>query len=230
VTRTALRGAGELLITAGLVLLLFVGYQLGWTNYEAHRATDTVADDLRDSWQRPDPGTGTGGIETRGPRKVDFGKGFAFLHIPRLGKNWTIPVVEGVDMPSLARGVGHYPKTADPGQVGNFAVAGHRATNGEPFAYLDRVRKGDLVIAETRTEWFTYVVDRTKIVSPTSVWVLDPVPGRPDTTPVEPLMTLTTCNPRWASYQRLIVFGHLQESRAKADGPPAALLRPARDA
>jgi sortase A len=229
VIRSAVRGTGELLITAGLVVLLFVTYQLFWTNYEAHKATASVTNDLRDSWDRPDP-TGAGSSQTRGPKKVDFGKGFAFLHIPRLGKNWTIPVVEGVDLPSLARGVGHYPKTADPGQVGNFAVAGHRATNGEPFAYLDRVRKGDLVIAETRTEWFTYVVDRTKIVSPTSVWVLDPVPGHPDTTPVEPLMTLTTCNPRWASYQRLIVFGHLQESRAKADGPPAALLRPARDA
>jgi len=227
--RTAIRGTGELLITAGFVLLLFVAYQLAWTNYEANRATAGVTDDLRDSWDRPDP-TPSGGSAVRGPKKVDFGKGFAFLHIPRLGKNWTIPVVEGVDLPSLAKGVGHYPKTAQPGQVGNFAVAGHRATNGEPFAYLDKVRKGDLVVAETRTEWFTYVIDRIKIVSPTSVWVLDPVPGKPRATPVRPLLTLTTCNPRWASYQRLIVFGHLVESRAKADGPPTVLLRPARSA
>jgi sortase A len=137
--RTAVRGTGELLITAGLVVLLFVAYQLVWTNYEAHKATDSVSSDLRDSWDRPDP-TGASGATTRGPKKVDFGKGFAFLHIPRLGKNWTIPVVEGVDLPSLAKGVGHYPKTAQPGQVGNFAVAGHRATNGEPFAYLDKMR------------------------------------------------------------------------------------------
>ena len=109
-------------------------------------------------------------------------------------------------------------------------MAGHRATNGEPFAYLDKVRKGDLVVAETRTEWFTYVIDRTKIVSPTSTWVLDPVPGKPTAKPVQALLTLTTCNPRWASYQRLIVFGHLEETRAKADGPPTVLLRPARSA
>jgi sortase A len=86
------------------------------------------------------------------------------------------------------------------------------------------------VVAETRTNWFTYVIDRTKIVSPTSTWVLDPVPGKPHATPVQPLLTLTTCNPRWASYQRLIVFGHLEESRTKADGPPTVLLRPARSA
>ena len=62
-------------------------------------------------------------------------------------------------------------------------------------------------------------------MSPTSTWVLDPVPGQPGATPTEALITLTTCNPRWASYQRLIVFGHLEETRAKADGPPAALVR-----
>ena len=222
--RTAVRGTGELLITAGLVVLLFVAYQLVWTNYEAHKATDSVASDLRDSWDRPNP-SGAGPAAARGPKKVDFGKGFAFLHIPRLGKNWTIPVVEGVDLPDLAKGVGHYPKTAQPGAIGNFAVAGHRATNGEPFAYLDKVRKGDLVVAETEDSWFTYVVDRTKIVSPTSVWVLDPVPGHPGARPSEPLLTLTTCNPRWASYERLIVFGHLTETRSKAEGPPGALVR-----
>lgn len=218
--RAALRGIGELFITAGLVLLLFVAYQLVWTNYEASRHTNQVANDLRDSWQRP-----TGSTPSSQPGSSTFrkGKGFAFLHIPRLGKHWTIPVVEGVALPDLARGVGHYPETARPGQVGNFAVAGHRATNGEPFAYLDRVRAGDVVVAETRQSWFTYVVDRTKIVSPTSSWVLDPVPGKPQAIPTRQLITLTTCNPRWASYQRLIVFGHLQDTRAKADGPPAVL-------
>ncbi len=223
--RTAVRGLGELLITAGLVLLLFVAYQLAWTNYQADRATDHVTSDLRETWGRPDATTGSRADVAGGPKPVNFGKGFAFLHIPRLGKGWAVPVVEGVSLPDLARGVGHYPGTAQPGDVGNFAVAGHRATNGEPFAYLDRVRAGDLVVAETRTQWFTYVVDRTKIVSPTSIWVLDPVPGKPRAEPVDRLLTLTTCNPRWASYERLIVFGHLEESRSKRDGPPSALLR-----
>ena len=76
---------------------------------------------------------------------MDFGKGFAFMHIPRLGKNYAVPVVQGVGLDDLARGIGHYPRTVMPGHVGNFAVAGHRATHGEPFAYLDKVGKGDLV-------------------------------------------------------------------------------------
>jgi sortase A len=223
--RAVVRGVGELLITAGLVLLLFVAYQLVWTNVEAQRRTDAVAGDVRDAWQRPP--TTTTGTQVVALKK---GKGFAFLHIPRLGRKWSVPVIQGVSLPDLSKGVGHYPKTALPGEVGNFAVAGHRATNGEPFAYLDKMRKGDLVVAETRTQWFTYVVDRTKIVSPTSVWVLDPVPGKPDAKPVQALLTLTTCNPRWASTERLIVFGHLEETRAKADGPPTVLLRPPRNA
>ncbi len=218
--RTLVRGVGELLITAGLVLLLFVAYQLVWTNVEAHRRTDAVAGDVRDTWQRPP--TTTTGTQVVALKK---GKGFAFLHIPRLGRKWSVPVIQGVSLPDLSKGVGHYPRTALPGEVGNFAVAGHRATNGEPFAYLDKVHRGDLVVAETQDSWFTYVVDRTKIVSPTSVWVLDPVPGHPGATPSEPLLTLTTCNPRWASYERLIVFGHLTETRSKAEGPPDALVR-----
>lgn len=224
--RAVVRGSGELLISAGLVLLLFVAYQLLWTNYEADRRTDQVAGSLRDGWERPPAPAATGVQAT----KLRNGKGFAFLHIPRLGRSWSVPVVQGVSLPDLARGLGHYPGTALPGEVGNFAVAGHRATNGEPFAYLDRVQVGDLVVAETRQRWFTYVVDRTKIVSPTSVWVLDPVPGKPNAKPVQALLTLTTCNPRWASTERLIVFGHLEETRTKADGPPTVLLRPPRNA
>jgi sortase A len=218
--RAVVRGVGELFITAGLVLLLFVAYQLVWTNVEAERRTDAVAGDVRDAWERPP--TSTTGTQVVHLKK---GKGFAFLHIPRLGQKWSVPVIQGVSLPDLSKGVGHYPRTALPGEVGNFAVAGHRATNGEPFAYLDKVRKGDLVVAETQDSWFTYVVDRTRIVSPTSVWVLDPVPGHPGATPSEPLLTLTTCNPRWASYERLIVFGHLTETRSKAEGPPDVLVR-----
>jgi sortase A len=218
--RAAARGLGELLITAGLVLLLFVAYQLVWTNVEAHRAQSEVADQLREEWRQP-PSSGTGG----GDEGSATGRGQAFLRIPRLGADYSVPVVEGVGVDELARGVGHYPDTAYAGEVGNFAVAGHRATHGEPFAHLDRLRAGDVVVAETRGEWITYVVDRTRIVDPTDVWVVDPVPGRPRARPTEALLTLTTCNPRWASTERLIVFGHLEDVRPKSEGPPPVLVR-----
>ena len=104
-------------------------------------------------------------------------------------------------------------------------MAGHRATNGQPFAYLDRVHRGSYVVAETRDSWFTYVIDSVHIVPPDSTWVLDPVPGHPAQKPTRELITLTTCNPRWASYQRMILFGHLVTTRAKTDGPPPLLVR-----
>jgi sortase A len=218
--RGAVHGLGELLITGGLVLLLFCAYQLLWTNVQADRAQQRVGNTLREQWRdQPRP---------EAPVRLtssDFGKGFAFLHVPRLGRKYTVPVVEGVTLPDLSRGVGHYPSTALPGAVGNFAVAGHRATNGEPFAALDRMKAGDAVVVETRDTWFTYVVDRTRIVAPTAVWVLDPVPGKPKATPTEPLITLTTCDPRWGSTHRLIVFGHLTGEQDATEGTPAVLAK-----
>jgi sortase A len=220
--RASIRSVGELLITAGMVLLLFCVYQLVWTNLEAGRAQGKVSDALRQEW------AGNGGNLPNGTvrlSKSDFGKGFSFLHIPRLGRHFSVPVVQGVSLPDLSRGVGHYPSTALPGEVGNFAVAGHRATNGEPFANLDRVKVGDSLVVETRASWFTYVVDKVQIVAPTDVWVIDPVPGKPAQQPTRRLITLTTCNPRWASTQRLIVFGHLAATQATAAGRPPALAK-----
>ena len=221
--RAGVRSLGEVLITAGLVLLLFCVYQLVWTNFEADRAQGKVSDALRDQWSNP--GGNAPPNDTIRLSKSDFGKGFAFLHIPRLGRTYSVPIVQGVSLHDLARGVGHYPKTAVPGEIGNFAVAGHRATNGEPFAHLDAVKVGDSLVVETQRDWLTYVVDKVQIVSPSDVWVLDAVPGKPAAEPTRQLITLTTCNPRWASTQRLIVFGHLEGTQPTAEGRPNALAK-----
>ena len=181
---------GELLITAGVVVLLFVVYQLVWTNFQADRVAQQKVDTLEHTW------------ETITPQDPEFdlplktGEAFAILHIPRLGDNYRVPIVQGVSLDALASGVGHYPETAMPGEVGNFSVAGHRATNGEPFAYLDQLQKGDPVIVETSTTWYTYQVTEESIVQPTQVDVILPVPGEPGVEPTKRLMTLTTCNPR----------------------------------
>lgn len=220
--RLVLRGTGELLMTAGLVLLLFCVYQLVWTNVEAQRQQDRVADRIADDWRQPNPSPSPSTAE---PAAFDaeLGEGFAFMRIPRLGPRWKVPVIEGVRAKDLSRGVGHYRHTSPPGAIGNFAVAGHRTTNGQPFHYLDRMRKGDAIVVETETAWLTYVVERKRIVRPTDVWVIDPVPGRPSATPKRALLTLTTCHPRWASSKRLIVFSSLAETTPKPADPPAVL-------
>lgn len=216
---------GELLITVGVLLLLFVAYQLMWTNVTAQRAADQIATDLQESWAIPatdgssDPGDSGDDPEAR----PEIGNAFALMYIPRLSdKVWGMPVLESVALSDLARGIGHYPTTQLPGEKGNFAVAAHRATNGEPFRDIDQLRVGDKVFVETQDSWFEYTLRRDQIVAPTDTWVIDPVPGDPGATPIDRLITLTTCNPRWGHTTRWVWWGDLTTSYDKADGeiPP----------
>ena len=135
-----------------------------------------------------------------------------------------MPILQGTSLDVLGRGVGHYKDSAMPGQIGNFAVAGHRKTHGEPFRNLDRMRAGDFIVVETKDAWYTYREDRDPyIVAPTDVGAVVPVPDRPGATPTQRLITLTTCNPWWASTQRMIVVGTLTGVQPRSAGAPAVL-------
>jgi sortase A len=224
-TTNAIRAFGELLITLGLVLLLFCVYQLFYTNVGANRAMNKEKDALQKQWQLPAAAAAPGKKAKKPVYKP--GEGFAIVYIPRLGKNYAKPILEGVALKDLARGIGHYPKSAMPGQVGNFSLAGHRATHGEPFANLPKVRPGDPVIVETADTWYVYQVDREKITVPTDVGVVLEVPEKPGVRATKPLITLTTCHPRWASYERYIVFGHLKYKLKKTEGKTPVELQSA---
>jgi sortase A len=146
---------------------------------------------------------------------------YAVLTVPRLSLR--VPVAEGIGKPDvLDRGyVGHYPGTAQPGRPGNFALAGHRNTHGEPFRHLDRLRRGDTVEVETRTATYVYAVDRTlPQTSARDSGVLAPVPRstvRPAYGYGEPgyYLTLTTCTPAYTSKYRLVVWGRLRSARLR---------------
>lgn len=210
--RIAVRSFGELMITFGLILLLLVVYQLYYTNLEANRAQDSIKDDIRDAWTEP------------AGRNIK-GNAIGIVYIERLGKKWEKPLVSGVDLDALSRGVGHFPDSADPGKVGNFAIAAHRATHGEPFAELDGIRVGDNVVVETRDRWFVYTIDEMpganrenpawKLVDPSYGEVVLPVAEEPGVEPTEKKITLVTCNPRWGSSTRLIVYGTLTKTYKK---------------
>jgi len=216
------RGVGEILVTLGLVILLFCVYQLFYTNLESNRAQAKIKNGLERDWKpaEPDPDAKPVRENFAG---VGTGDAFALMHIPRLGASWEKPILEGVSLDELTQGLGHYPDSAMPGKIGNFAVAGHRATHGEPFRDLNKLRQGDVVIVETQNNWYRYVIDSNQIVDPTDVEVVLPVPNRPGVKPTEKLITLTTCNPRWASTERLIYWGHLDSVMSKAAGVPAEL-------
>jgi sortase A len=147
------------------------------------------------------------------------GDAIARLYIPRISKYWV--VVEGVDLDDIRYAPGHYPTSAMPGQVGNFSVAGHR--NPATFWDLDQVAQGDTVVVETRDSWYVYRVTENHIVTPDAVEVVAPVPNEPGVEPSQAMLTLTTCNPKFDNYQRLIVHAELERSQAKSAGRPAEL-------
>ncbi|WP_420880486.1 class E sortase [Rhodococcus sp. (in: high G+C Gram-positive bacteria)] len=147
------RVVGELLLTAGVVLLLFVFYEAFWTNIVSGRLQEEVDNSLEESWGR---GAGATGDEPVAPPTPALGEGFARLHIPALDAAYA--VVEGTRSEDLRAGPGHYVDTQMPGEPGNFALAGHRIGTGAVFQHLDRLAACDAVIVETEFHWVTYRV------------------------------------------------------------------------
>ena len=207
------RVVAELLLTAGILLGALAFYLLIWTNLQTQAAQRDLLQEFR-SQQEQNPGRVV---------EAGTGDGLNVLHIPRLGNDWEWVVVEGVDMDTLNKGPGHFPRTALPGEKGNFAVAGHRATHGEPFAELDKLVEGDKVYVEAADGWYTYQVTWSRSIPPSAVEVLEPVPGRPGEKPTTQSMTLVTCHPRWGSSERLVVGASLVEHRELGAGAPPGL-------
>ena len=220
-TRRIFSIVGEILVTAGLVLLLFVGWQLYWTDVLAARAQADTRDELLLEWNLAPVGD-----EIKTDINTTVGQPFGLLYVPALGdRAWDIPIVEGTEHSLLSQGVGHHKDTALPGQVGNFAIAGHRTTYGAPFVEIAELQPGDPVIVETKHGWFVYELNNDKIISPNDGWVLDPVPGKPDATPKKKLLTMYACHPMYSAAQRYVWFGELVGEYPRSDGPPPELTR-----
>jgi sortase A len=115
-------------------------------------------------------------------------------------------------LPVLAKGVGHYEGSAGPGEVGNFAVAGHRTTHGRPFHAIDSLRRGDEVVVETGDGVFVYAVTGHEVVDPADVRVIAPVPDQPGTVPTEAVLTMTSCDPPFRATQRYVVHARLTQT------------------
>ena len=212
--------SGSLLLVVGLACLGWVGYAYVGSDVVARSAYEREAGDLRTRWASPPaaaPEATAPGAEASSDDRVP-GTALALLRVPRFGDAYEVPVVAGTDLDDLARGVGHYDGTAAPGAVGNFALAGHRVTHGQPFARLLTLREGDQVVVETREAVFTYVMDTSPAdltVEDTAGWVLDPVPDDPGASPTRALLTLTTCQDLFHSPDRSVGFGHLASTRNK---------------
>lgn len=224
---TALTVVGIALLALGLSVLGWVGYQFFGTNVVSERTYSQEKDNLRARWQAElntptAPAKGKDAdkarLDAQPEPNADPGQAIGLLRIPSFGSGYEVPILAGTALDDLSRGVGHYSSTALPGQVGNFAVAGHRVTHGEPFKRLLTLDKGDQVIVETRDDIFTYIIDeppRDLTVKSSASWVLDPVPGEKNATPTQALMTLTTCQDIFHSPDRSVGFAHLASTKNK---------------
>ncbi|MEU0299811.1 class E sortase [Streptomyces sp. NPDC006175] len=216
----ASRVVGEVFITFGVLMLLFVTYQLWWTNVRADQIAGRETNKIQDDWANGE----------RSPGVFEPGQGFAIMHIPKL--DVVSPIAEGIDKEKvLDRGmIGHYAegklKTAMPSdEQGNFAVAGHRNTHGEPFRYINKLKQGDAIVVETQDAYYTY--EMTSILpqtSPSNVAVIDEVPQGSGFTGPGRYITLTTCTPEFTSTYRMIVWGKMVEERPRSKGKPDALV------
>ncbi|MER6188976.1 class E sortase [Streptomyces cyaneofuscatus] len=220
--RLVVRTFSELCITVGAVIVLFVAYVLLWTGVKAADAAEGEIETLHSRWAQepaalpPDPSSS--------PAPYRDGKPFATLHIPRFGAGWEWPVLENTEARTLQKGLGHYSGTARPGESGNFAVAGHRRTYGDPFKDFPRLRPGDAVIVNDGTTWFTYRIAKEPYRTvPTDTAVVDPVPRRSGFEGPGRYLTLTTCEPEWGSSHRLIAWAHLDATRPVSEGKPPDL-------
>ena len=201
--------AGELLVTLGVLVLLFAAWQLWWTDVVADQDSAQVIASLE--------GADSGWVT---PDAVEMGDAFAIVRIPRFGSDYARPIYEGTTREILKRGVGHYPETVLPGQIGNFSLAGHRVTYGKPFNRVAELVPGDKIIIETVDTYYVYSIVSHEIVLPTDVRVVLPVPNEPGATPTQAMLTMTTCHPEFSSRERYIQHAVLDQTLPRSGGLP----------
>ncbi|MEO7147370.1 MAG: class E sortase [Terrimesophilobacter sp.] len=222
---------GELLVTAGVLVFLFLGWQLWLNDVIVGDQENHVAASLAKSWDSPNDST-----RDTPTTPVNYGdpkvgavpanaKTFAVMYVPRFGKDWVREVGEGIGITDVlnTRRIGHYPTTQMPGEVGNFALAAHRGTYGAPFRDIDQLQIGDKIYVKTPDGYYTYVFRNLEYVSEHGVGVLDPVPQSPKVAPTTRILTLMSCNPKWSVAERIVGYALFDSWQPITAGPPAEI-------
>ncbi|MTH68027.1 class E sortase [Agromyces bracchium] len=229
---------GELLLTAGALVLLLLGWQLWWNDAITGAQQSAAASDLSSDWleqARIDGDRGraatdaaTGAVDADGEPSIgtaapSYGEAFAVMYVPRFGGESQRTIAEGTGLDVLNRvdlGVGHYEGTQMPGAVGNFAIAAHRSAYGGGMHEIEQLRLGDGIFIQTADAWYTYRFRDLEYVPPDTVGVLAPVPHHPELTPTDRIITLTSCNPLYSTAERIIAYGVLESWSPTSEGPP----------
>ncbi|WP_367733870.1 class E sortase [Microbacterium sp. LMI1-1-1.1] len=228
---------GELLMTAGVLVFLFVAWQL-WIGDEIYSAQRTAeAAEQSEEWQaefeasqpslpaaEPTPDAPQE-IEPPDMPKPADAEVFANMHIPRFGVDYVYKIAGGVTRANTLDpiGIGHYNDTVMPGQVGNFALAAHRTTYGKPFNRIADLHVNDAIVVETPAGWYTYRFRTLEYVTPDEVDVLRDVPQHPDLPADGRYITMTSCSPMFSLAERIVAYGVFESYTPREAGPPAAL-------
>lgn len=234
----AVQVAGELLITLGVIAVLFVAWQLWWTNVEADAAQESAVKQFVQQHQAPIPDASAAPDAPDAPAApVDpanvpvagapaHGAAIGVIYIPRFGANYSRPIIEGTSRDVIdTLGLGRYAGTAMPGAVGNFVMAGHRQTHGAVLDNIHTLVPGDKIYVQTADGFYTYVFRNQEIVLPDRTDVIAPVPTQPGAAPDQRLLTMTSCNPRFGSEERIIAYSVFDSWQPLSAGPPAAIAQ-----
>jgi len=224
------RWAGGLAVASGVLVLLFVAYELWGTSITTQLHQDALRrqfdHELAARTTHPTRPASPGASTSVTAQPPD-GQPIGTLDIPEIGVDDV--VVQGTTSSDLELGPGHYPGTPLPGQPGNAAIAGHRTTYLHPFFNLGQLVPGDPIVVTTTAGRFVYEVTSLHTVQPTDLAVLAPT--------AVPTLTLTTCTPPYSAAQRLVVQATLVSPatptasqgtvpRARRPPPTTAGLRP----
>lgn len=237
---------GEGMLTLGILLGLFIVWEVWWTDITGTHHQREIIENL--DWGLPVipvPSTPTATPSSDDPSafavippdqmEVDSppveeapgnAETFAAMYVPRWGADYVRPISEGVSRSEVLDplGIGHYPDAAMPGGWGNFAVAGHRTTFGKPFDRIEELLPGDVIVIRTESTWYVYSVTETHIVQPSFSAAVAPVPGDSTAAADDRYITLTTCHPRFSASQRYVVYGVLEYWAPTSAGYPPELV------
>lgn len=225
---------GELLLTAGVLVLLFVSWQMWIGDIIISAQNNERGAAYSEEWASapaPEPPTPSVDVEATGaweppilPHPAE-GEVFATMHVPRFGTDYAVPIAGGTSREITLDhiGLGLYEQSKMPGEVGNFSLAGHRTTWGKPLNLIDKLRLNDAIVVETPEGWYTYRFRTLEYVTPTQVEVLADVPAMPQMQTGERYITLTACSPLYSLAERIIAYGLFEGFQPRAEGPPASL-------
>ena len=209
---------GELLITAGVFVLLFVVWELYWTNLGANREAQAHRDTMTESFSEHYTGFDGNGADPAVPGIP--GEAWGLLYVPRFGPDYSVPVLDGTGDEIDSAVLGRYDSSPAPGEDGNLGLAGHRQTYGAVLWDMDTLQEGDRMYLQTANGWWVYETRQVHIVDPSAVEVLDPNPLDPGGPADGQWLTLTTCHPPYTVLERMITHAEQVDFIPLADGPP----------